>query len=280
MRPSTLFCSLTLLTLVSLAAAAQQPFSQLSPADLTHAFVQHQTSVPDSQQDYTFFILHRDLNYIHGKLSDDQSYKSEQVFIAGLPYVHRLERNGKPLQGKELQHENELYAKTLQERTGLTDGVRRKLLHAKARTIQTYPLDQLESQFRPEVTGHPILDGHPAILLDLIPLHPDAPAPLQRHIVLTLDAANLNILQSHTEFLAPDNGFSKGTVIEFRNGYLNGVLLPAATTFDSTVQVKRVLVPVDVHDISTDTYTNYRRFTTTVTLKYTPDPGVAAPPPN
>ena len=260
--------------------SAQQPYSQLSPADLTHTFAQHQASAPDNQQNYTFFILHLDLNYIHDKLSDDQSYKSEQVFIAGLPYVHRLERNGKPLQGKELQQEDELYAKTLQERTGLTDEVRRKLLHAKARTVQAYPLDQLESQFRPEVTGHPIVDGHPAILLDLIPLHPDAPATLQRHIVLTLDAANLNILQSRTEFLAPDNGFSKGTVIEFHNAYLDGVLLPTATTFDSTVQVKRFLVPLDVHDISTDTYTNYRRFTTTVTLKYTSDPGVPAPPPN
>jgi hypothetical protein len=279
MRPSTLFCSLPLLTLVSLAAAAQQPFSQLSPADLTHAFVQHQASAPDSQQDYTFFILHRDLNYIHGKLSDDQSYKSEQVFIAGVPYVHRLERNGKPLQGKELQQENELYAKTLQERTGLTDEVRRNLLHAKARTVQTYPLDQLESQFHPQITGHPNVDGHPSILLDLTPLHPDAHPSLQRHILLTLDAANRNILQSHTQFLAPDNGFSKGTVIEFHNAYLNGVLLPTATTFDSTLQVKRFLIPIDVHDISTDTYTNYRRFTATVTLKSTSNPDVPAPPP-
>ena len=279
MRPHALLCSLLLLP----SAVAQQPFSQLSPTDLTHAFVQHAKSVPDNQQDYTFFILHHNLNYIHGKLSDDQSYKSEQVFIGGLPYVHRLEHNGKPLQGKELQHEDELYAKTLQERTGLTDEVRRKLAHAKSYSVQAYSLDQLESQFLPRITGHPSVDGHPAILLDLTPLHPDAPPPLQRHILLTLDAANLNALESHIEFLALDNGFSKGTLFDFRNTYVNGVLLPLSTSFDTTLPIKHFFVTLDVHDISTDTFSNYRRFTTSVTLKSTADPDVPAspiPPPN
>jgi hypothetical protein len=266
------------LLLSTLAAPGQQPSSQLSPADLTHAFVQQQKSVPNNQQNYTFFILHHDLNYIHGKLTDDQSYKSEQIFIGGLPYVHRLERNGKPLQGKELQHENELYAKTLQERTGLTDDVRRKLAHAKSHSIQDYPLDQLESQFLPQITGHPIVDGHPAILLDLTPLHSDAPPPLQRHILLTLDAGNLSVLESHIELLASDNGFSKGTLMDLRNAYLDGVLLPNFHTFDSTFHIARFLTSADVHLTSTDTYTNYRRFTTSVTLKSTPDPGTPAPP--
>jgi hypothetical protein len=283
MRPLALLCSLLLLPVVSARLLAQQPFSQLSPADLTHAFVQHAQSAPDNQQNYTFLILHRDLNYIHGKLSDDQSHKSEQVFIGGLPYIHRLEHNGKPLKGKELQHEDELYAKTLQERTGLTDEVRRKLLHAKSRSVLAYPLDQLESQFHPEITGHPTVDGHPSILLEFTPLHPDAPPALQRHILLTLDAANLNILQSHTEFLAPDNGFSKNTVIEFRNTYISGVLLPAFISFDTTLPITHFFITMDVHDISTDEFSNYRRFTTTVTRKSTADPDVPAsptPPPN
>ncbi len=269
-----------LLLLLASTTLAQQPFTQLSPAALTHAFVQHQTSAPDSQQDYTFLILHRDLNYIRNKLTDDQSYKSEQVFIAGLPYVHRLEHNGKPLQGKELQHEDELYAKTLRERTGLTDEVRRNLLHAKSRTVQAYPLDRLTADFHPEVAGHPTIDGHPAILLDLTPLHPDAPPALRRHILLTLDAANLNVLESRTELLAADNGFPKGTIIDFRNAYLNDVLLPTSTTFDTTVRVTRFLISANVHAISTDTFTHYRRFTATVTLKSTPDPDAPTQPPN
>ena len=269
MRPPTLI-SLLFLTF-TLPTRAQQPFSQLSPADLTRAFVQHQASAPDNQQYYTFLILHHDLNYIHNKLTNDQSYQSEQVFLAGLPYIHRLERNGKPLQGKELQHEDELYAKTLKERTGLTDEVRRNLLHAKSRTVQAYPLDHLTSDFHPEITGHPVVDGYPGFLLDLTPINPDAPPALQRHVLLTLDATNLNVLESRTELLAPDNGFPKGTVIDFRNAYLNGVLLPTSTTFDSTLQVKHFLITTPIHDISTDTFTHYRRFTTTVTLKSTPD---------
>lgn len=270
MRP---IASISLILLpFALAAPAQQPFTALSPVDLTHGFVQHEKSAPNNQQDYTFLILHRDLNYIHGIRTSDQSYKSELVFIGGLPYVHRLERNGKPLQGRELQHEDELYAKTLQERTGLTDEVRRNLAHAKSRTVQTYSLDQLESQYHPQITGHPTVDGHPAILLDLTPLHPDAPPSLQRHILLTLDAANLNILQSHTEFLTPDNGFSKGTIIDFHNAYINGVLLPAVTAFDSTLPITHLLITMNVHDISTDTFSNYRRYTTSVTLKSAPVP--------
>lgn len=54
MRPHALLCSLLLLP----SAVAQQPFSQLSPAALTHAFVQHEKSAPNNQQDYITFNVH------------------------------------------------------------------------------------------------------------------------------------------------------------------------------------------------------------------------------
>ncbi len=279
MRPLALFCTL-LLPIVHSRLLAQQFISQLSAADLTHAFVQHAKSASGNQQDYTFLILHRDLNYIHGIRTSDQTYLYEQVFIGGMPYVHLLEHNGKPLKGKLLAHENELYAKTLKDRTGLTPDVRNKLAHANYHTIQAYALDQLESQFRPAITGHPTVDGHPTILLDLTPLHPDAPPALQRHILLTLDASNLNVLQSHVETLASDNNFSKGSVFELHNAYINGVLLPAFISADTIVPVKHMLITANIHVIGTDEFSNYRRFTTSVTLKSTLDDDVPAPPRN
>lgn len=278
MSPLALLCTLLLLTIPA-SLPAQQPLSQLSPADLTHAFVQHETSAPNNQHAYTFLILHRDLNYVHGIRTGDDTYKSEMIYIGGLPYVHRIEHNGKPLRGKELEHENQLYDKTLRERTGLTDEVRSKLLNQKTHSVQSLPpLDQLESQFRPQIAGHPTLDGHPSILLDLTPLHPDAPPPLQRHILLTLDASNLNILQSHVELLATDNGFRKGTLFETRNSYVNGVLLPASTSADTTINLKWHFIPFTLHLIGTDEFSSYRRFTTSVTLKSTSDPDVPASP--
>jgi hypothetical protein len=282
MYPSALLCAFLMLPVLGPTLLAQQPYSQLSAAELTHAFVQRANSSSDDRQRYTFFILHHDLNYVHGIRTGEDTYKSEQIYIGGLPYVHRLEHNGKPLKGKELEHEDELYQKTLQERTGLTDDVRRKLLKQNTRSIQDYPADQLESEFHPEITGHPVIEGHPCILLDLTPLHPDAPPPLQRHILLTLDASNLNVLQTRIEILATDNGFRKGTVIENRNSYLNGVLMLASDSIDTTTDLKWHFIPFTLHLIGTDEYSNYRRFTTTVTLKSTSDPDVPAsstPPP-
>ena len=279
------FRLLLLLACAGVAAPAQQPFSQLSPADLTHAYVehansyiQHVSSTPDRAQLYTYLILHRDQNFFRGKVTLDQTYLSELIFIGGLPYIHRLEHNGKPLQGEELDRENEVYAKTIQERTGLTDEVRRKLLRVKAHSVLPYPLDQLESQFHPEITAHPVFDGHPSILLELTPLHPDAPPALQRHIVLTLDADNLNVLQSHVELLAPDKGFSQNTLFVDRNTYFEGTLLPAANSIDTIVQIKHLLHHEDLHLIGTEAMTNYRRFTTTVTLKSTPNADAPTPP--
>jgi hypothetical protein len=267
-----------LLLLTALAAPAQQPFSQLSASDLTRAYIQHVSTAPDQSQRYTYLVLHHDQNFVHGKLTSDQTYQSELTYIAGLPYTHRLEHNGKPLQGKELPQEDELYNRTVKERTGLTDDLRRALLHAKSRTVQTFSNDHLLADFHPEITGHPTFDGHPAILLDLTPIDPNAPPSLQRHIILTLDAANLNLLQSRVEFLAPDGGCSQGTLIIDHLTYLDGTPLPAETSVDTTIQAKHLLLTEAIHLISTDTFSNYRRFTTTVTLRSTPDTDTVPPP--
>jgi hypothetical protein len=268
--------TLTSIALILLAATlrapAQQPFSQLSAPDLLRAYLQHVSTAPDQSQRYTYVILHRDQNFVHSKLTSEDTYQSELTYIAGLPYTHRLMHNGKPLQGKELQQEDDLYAKTVKERSGLSDDLRRSLLRAKSRTVETFSNDHLLADFHPEITGHPTFDGHPALLLDLTPINPNVPPALQRHILLTLDAANLNVLQSRVEFLAPDTGFSQGTVIVDRLTYINGTLLPAQISVDTTVEAKHLLHTEAIHLIATDTFSNYRRFTTTVTLKSTPDP--------
>ena len=264
--------TVALLLLTTLAAPAQPSFSELPASNLLRAYIQHISNAPDQFQRYTYVILHRDQNFVHGKLTSEDTYRSELTYIAGLPYTHRLEHNGKPLQGKELQQEDELYARTVKDRTGLTDELRRSLLHAKSRSVQTFSNEHLLTDFHPEIIGHPTFDGHPALVLDLTPINADAPPNLQRHILLTLDAANLNLLQSRVEFLVPDDGFSQGTIIIERLTYVDGTLLPAQTSVDTTVEAKRLFHTEAIHLIATDTFSDYRRFTTTVTLKSTPDP--------
>ena len=268
MRPLPVACLLLLLTTPSLRAPAQQPFTQLSAADLTQAYVRHAQSVPDPPpQRYTFLILHHDQNFTNGKLTGEQTYLSELVYIAGVPYMRRIERNGKPLQDRELKHEDDLYAQAVQEITALTDDGRRNLIEARARATRPFPLDHLTSDFHPEITDHPVLDGHPCILLHLTPLHPDAPPSFQRDILLTLDASNLNLLQSHVEYLAPDRSLTKGTISIQRYTYVDGTLLPAAHSVDTTVQEKHPFHSEDIRLLGTDTYGHYRRFNPTDTPK-------------
>ena len=270
MRPSPVACLLLLLTTPSLRAPAQQPFSQLSPADLTQAYVQHAQSVPDPPPPrYTFLILHHDQNFTHGKLTGEQTYLSELVYIQGVPYMRIIERNGKPLQERELKHEDDLYAQAVQEITALTDDGRRNLIEDRARAARPFPLDHLTTDFHPEITDHPVLDGHPSILLHLTPLNsnPDAPPSFHRDILLTLDASNLNLLESHVEYLVPDRNLSKGTIVIQRFTYVDGTLLPAAHSVDTTVQEKHSFHSEDIRLLGTDTYGHYRRFTPTDTPK-------------
>jgi len=227
---------------------------------------------PAPQQSFTFVVLHHDLNYTHGKLTSDHSFKTEQIFIGGLPYRRRIERDGKPLTGKELAHETELYDKAVAERKGLTEDQRSALAHAKTYTSGGPTPEQFPTEFHAEIAGRENVSGRECTVLDLTPLHPgQGPAALQRHIRLSLDNERYDVLHLWTEFLAESNGFSKGTTVEGRNAYLEGTLLPVFSSIDTTVSVKAVLHNVNLHVIGTDEFSGYRRFRSTIVLRETPD---------
>lgn len=286
--------------LCTATAQAQQPtFTLASSADdLTRAWVEHATATKTAhpEQNYTYLILHRDLNYIHGQLTADNTQKSEQIFIGGLPYIRRLERNGKPLTGKDLQRETDLYDKTVRERTGLTESLRDKLSYAKVFSTTNIPVEHVQDDFRHEIVAREVIDGHECLVLEFTLLHADAPPTLQRHIRLSIDTENLNVLHAWVQWLAEDNTVGKGSISDIHFVYIDGVLLPSRSVFDTTIQqnprdilafntysalgVKALLhkhQKVGLHIIGSDDFSNYRRFNASVTISPTDIPPPADP---
>jgi hypothetical protein len=216
---------------------------------------------------YTFQILHTDTTYVENKRTAKSSYVAEQIYIAGQPYIRRLAQNGKPLAGKALQRESELYDQAVKERSGLTDPLRWKQAHLQTTSFTFIPDDQiLQDHFVRTVTGRDVVDGHECWVLDLRPSAPNVPTNLQRHIRLWIDHAEHKLVRDWAEYLTDDASIHKGTNIATSYAYIQGDILPSGSRTELFAAEKIDSHTLDIHIVSTDQYSNFKRFRTTVTL--------------
>ncbi|MFC6644013.1 hypothetical protein ACFQBQ_18400 [Granulicella cerasi] len=149
------------------AAHAQTPDAR----ELLKQASVHAADSTAPEQSFTYTILHRDLNYIKGKLTADHTYTSEQIFIGGLPYIRRLEIDGQPLIGKALERENALYDQAVKERTGLNEAERSRRNPPKhSASVQSLSLEEELTNFKIEIAGHEQVSGTECTVLDLTPL--------------------------------------------------------------------------------------------------------------
>ena len=224
-------------------------------------------------QDYVYLDTEHNQNYIDGALVVDHTTVSESIFIGGLPYLRKISVDGTPLAGKDLALENKLYDKAVKERTSLNEETRARLMKHDLNNNRT-DLDHLSERFHVEVAGQQILDDHDCIVLDITPVRGTTDPDLQRHMQIAIDTATRNVINLRIEYLADDNGFDKGTVLETRYRLLGGTTaLPYRQAFDSVVQVPQLLNK-KIHVVKSHTYSNYRKFRATVTIHE-----VEGPPP-
>jgi hypothetical protein len=215
---------------------------------------------------YTYTETEHIQNFIDGQLEVDHTTVYENIFIHNLPYMRKVSVDGKPLEGKDLRRETALYDEAVKKRTSLDLATRANLDRHALRTSSRTDLDKLAANFQLTVLGHEDVDGHDCVILDATP-NPDNTAPANaRHIRMDIENSSQVVLNIRIEFLADDSGFSKGSVLDTHYTLINGVPLASHQTWDTTVRFKELLnKAIRIHrDI---TYTNYRRFHATVTIK-------------
>jgi hypothetical protein len=253
-----------------------QPLTGLAampPAQLADLAAERIRASSQRLQDYIYYDTEHNQNYIDGALVVDHTTVSESIFIGGLPYLRKLSVDGHPLAGKELAQENKLYDNAVKERTSLNEDTRARLMKHDIGK-KTDDLDHLASRFNVQVPGEQRLDNHDCIVIDATPIRGTTDPDLQRHIQIAIDTVTHNVINVRIEYLADDNGFDRGTLLETRYHLLSGaVALPYQQTFDSVVQVPQLLNK-KIHVVKTHTYSNYRKFRATVTIE-----SVDGPPP-
>jgi hypothetical protein len=125
---------------------------------------------------YTSDELWHNLNFDkHGKKTVDESARYENMFVEGLRYRRKVESNGKPLKGKEAEEEQKRYDKAVAERREMTTDEKRHLMHTSFHSsLPSFWLDKL---FDNRVTGHEVIDGRDALVVESTPrtdVHPTA----------------------------------------------------------------------------------------------------------
>ena len=249
----------------------------LPPAKLADLAAERIRAASHRLQDYIYLDSEHNQNYIDGALVVDHTTVSESIFIGGLPYLRKVSVDGHSLAGKELAEENKLYDKAVKERTSLNEDTRARLMkHSIGKN--TDDLDHLDAHFQLTVPGHQVLDDHDCLIIDATPLPGTINPDFQRHIQIAIDTVTRNVINVHIEYLADDNGFDKGTVLNTRYHLLGGsIALPYEQTLDSVVQIPQLLNK-KIHVVKSHTYSNYRKFRATVTIESVEGPPPPEPP--
>ena len=248
----------------SLAASADA-LARMAPIDIATVAILNLERADTLPDHYTFLKTDQVQDIIDGKLVVDHTTEYESLFIGGLPYLRRVAYDGQPLSEKDQKAEQKLYDKAVKDRTGLSPATRLALAkHASKDAILNY--NRVPFDFDLKLDGHITVDGIDCVVLDALPL-PSTTAPAQQiHLRLAIDPASFQVLDIHKEFLAANNGFGEGTVVEARYELHDGDPLLAEQTLDTVVRFKELLNrPIHVHQVTK--YTNYRRFRATVTIE-------------
>ena len=238
----------------------------MSPADLADIASKGIEASGLITRKYTYVETEHNQNYIDGQLEVDHTIVTENIFIHGLPYMRKTAVDGKPLAGKDLKRETALYDQAVKTRTALDEAARADIERHALRSSSRTDLTQLAKNFDLTVPGHEDIDGHDCVILDALPKPANTDPANARHIRIDMDSTSLDVLDIRFEFLADDNGFSKGSVLDTRYTVIDGVPLASHQTWDTTVHFKELLgKAIRIHrDI---TWTNYRRFHATVTIQ-------------
>lgn len=217
---------------------------------------------------YTYLDTEHDHSFIDNKFNEDRTKVSETIFLEGSPYTRLLSVNGKPLSGKALAREQALYDQAVRERRSVSEvkSEHQKEVH---HTVVS-ELSRVEKDFDHRLVGHEVIDGHPCVI---VLAEVKASAAATRKYTFWIDEQSHQVLRYEEYLLVAQDKILPGSTFSHQFKPVDGVLLLSENRMDISWD-EPAFHNKRVHLIATHTFTDYRRFRTTVTI----GPATLTPP--
>lgn len=245
-----------LLCLALLSATA----SSQTPDTLAKVAVTHLRAAWNESAHYTYLDTEHDHSFIDSKFNQDRTKVSETIFLEGAPYTRLISVDGKPLTGKALAHEQAMYDQAVRERRSVSD-----VKADQKRHFQHTIADELDpANFDHRLVGHATIDGHACLLLLFEPKASATPIPT-RKFTFWIDERDHQVLRYEQELLTTQNNILAGSIFSYRFAWVEGFLLPSETHMDLSWD-EPAMRNKRIHLLATHTFSNYRRFRTSVTI--------------
>jgi outer membrane lipoprotein-sorting protein len=169
-RRFAILLSLSLLPLPLLSATSAQaalPEGRDLNA-LLERMEQHRKANGKLAEQYTSVMFWHNRNFNKsGKTTVDESAKYENVFVEGLPYSRKVEKNGKPLTGKDADWEQKRYDKAVEERKKMSLNEKRHSLHVTFHF--SLPISYLTTLFDNRALRRETIDGRETLVVESTP---------------------------------------------------------------------------------------------------------------
>lgn len=208
------------------------PFSLLSAASaqaslpegrdlnaLLERMEQHSKANGKLAEQYTSVMFWHNRNFDkNGKTTVDESAKYENVFVEGLPYSRKVEKNGKPLTGKDADWEQKRYDKAVEERKKMSLDEKRHSFHVTFHF--SLPLSYLTTLFDNRALRRETIDGRQALVVESTPRAGAKPQDKEARTALEWKQTTWIDLQDEmpvrfiAEKLNDENHELKGTIIQ------------------------------------------------------------------
>ena len=119
-------------------------------------------------EQYTSVMFWHNRNFDKsGKTTIDESTKYENVFVEGLPYSRKVEKNGKLLTGKDADWEQKRYDKAVDERKKMSLDEKRHGFHVTFHF--SLPLSYLTTLYDNRALRRETIDGREALVVESTP---------------------------------------------------------------------------------------------------------------
>jgi hypothetical protein len=210
---------------------------------------------------YTYIELWRNQNFSkHGRLKTDENAKFESVFIDDLPYLRKIEENGKPLTCNAARKEEEKYDAAVKERKGMT--LEQKQAEMQVKNF-TFPVDLnlLPELYNSRIVGTEVLNGRPAIHIDCVPRigiaakNEKESDALRVHLQVWIDEEDITFSRFDARLLESVNDLMPGSEASVSYTAVNGVWLPLRTIVRG--QAKHAKAPCFRTEVS---YSDFKKF--------------------
>ena len=221
---------------------------------------------------YTSEDLYHNQNFDkNGKKTIDDSAKYENVFIEGLPYRKLVEKNGKPLEGKDAEKEEKRYEKTVAERKKMTNAEKRGLLHWSFHT--SMPICCLATLFDNKILRHEMLDGRDTLVVlstpkpNAQPGNDEEKSSLDYKETTWIDVEDAMPAKIETELLKDKDHFKQGMILQV--GFLRKVEAPVDAKGkeqavwlqnSSVAHFSYKMMMINLSGTTVETWTNYKKF--------------------